>query len=116
MNILIIEDNKPLCGLYHDFLSKAGHTVETSADGWQGFKEGVRGQYDLIISDLNMPTWDGATAIKSILEISPDTTFFVVTGYATSEIADEIRNIPQVKQVLSKPLDFKHLLNLIDEV
>jgi len=116
MNILIIEDDLALSELYLKFLTHAGHNVELSADGWQGFKEGGTGDYQLIITDLNMPNWDGVTSIKSILELNPNLNFIVVTGYPDSLLANKIKNIPQVKHIITKPLDFKILLNYINEL
>lgn len=115
MHILVIEDDSSLRDLYQQFLTRAGHTIVLSADGWEGFKEGGTGTFDLIIADLNMPNWDGITSIKGILELNPSMSFIVVTGFPQSEIAEEAQGIEQVKHLLAKPIDFHDLLDLIDE-
>jgi two-component system response regulator HydG len=116
MNILIIEDDNTLCELYQKFLTKAGHDLEICSDGWEGFKKAGGSDFNLIISDLNMPNWDGTTSIKSILELSPNTQFIVVTGFPNSETAKEAAKIPQVKKLVCKPLDFEKLTELIETI
>jgi DNA-binding response OmpR family regulator len=116
MKILVIEDEEPLRMLYKDALTGQGHEVELTPDGWEGFTEGGSGAYDLVIADLNMPNWDGATSIRSMGELNPDLPVIVATGFAGSSIADEVKLLPQVKAVMAKPLDLKELFQLIDSL
>ena len=116
MKILVVEDEESLRLLYKDALGRHGHDVELSPDGWEGFKEGGSGIYDLVIADLNMPNWDGVTAIESMSALHPHLSFIVITGFSEAEEADRARTIPQVHSVLSKPVDLKELISLIDSI
>jgi DNA-binding NtrC family response regulator len=114
--ILVIEDEEPLQDLYSEFFSRKGHTVDVAENGRFGFRKGVTFDYDIIVCDLHMPEWNGVDAIKSILLVKPGCRFIVVTGYADKRIADELRAIPEVLKVFSKPADMHSLLTCIDAV
>jgi DNA-binding NtrC family response regulator len=114
--ILVIEDEEPLQDLYSEFFSRKGHTVDVAENGRIGFRKGVTFDYDIIVCDLHMPEWNGVDAIKSILLVKPRCLFIVVTGYADKRIADELRAIPEVLRVFSKPADMHSLLTCISAV
>lgn len=111
--ILVLEDEEPIQELYEAVFGRKGNTVEIASDGRIGFRMAATFDYDIIICDLHMPDWNGLESIKSILLVKPDCKFIVISGFADCKIADELRAIPEVLQIFSKPADMKEVAALI---
>ncbi|EEY73490.1 chemotaxis regulator CheY [Grimontia hollisae CIP 101886] len=47
-------------------LKEAGYQVETANDGAEALKKAKSGQYDVIISDVNMPNMDGLEFVRQV--------------------------------------------------
>ena len=58
--------------------------------------------YDMLISDLNMPTMDGLALIREVRQISPRLPIAIVTGYSSESSAIEAINL-DVGGYLVKP-------------
>ena len=113
-HVLVVEDEVPLQELYTETLNRSGHTVEVAENGRVGFRKGVTFDYDIIICDLHMPEWNGVDAIKSILLVKPECRFIVVSAYADRKIADDLRSIPAVLELFTKPVDMDLLVTCIE--
>lgn len=94
INILLLEDNlfdAELISLEIEQSNIPHHItrVETQAE----FLEAIRhNRYDVILSDYNLPDFDGMTALQFTHEISPETPLIIVTGSLSEETAaDSIR-------------------------
>ena len=60
MRILLIDDTPQILNALSRMLRKEGHYVCTACDGCEGVQElSQNPNYDLIITDLKMPVWDG---------------------------------------------------------
>ncbi len=65
-HILVIDDEKEILDIIKIILSKAGYRVETALDGQKGIKKLDNGQFDLVITDINMPGLDGRKVVEYI--------------------------------------------------
>ncbi len=66
VKILVVEDS-PINRLYmNELLEKLGCSVEFAVDGQEGVEQFKRGQFDLVLMDLQMPVKDGYTATLEI--------------------------------------------------
>ena len=68
--------------------------------------------YDLICSDMRMPTMDGAQLLTAVSERWPQIVRIVLSGY--SELAQTIRLVPIAHQYISKPCNSEQLNNILD--
>lgn len=57
--ILVVDDSSTIRAVLKKELESKGFTISTAADGVQGFNAARRGNYDLIITDVDMPDLDG---------------------------------------------------------
>lgn len=64
-DILLIDDDADLRGLYTLALEKAGHSVTAASDGQEGLDLASRTHVDLILLDLSMPVLDGFGFLES---------------------------------------------------
>ena len=68
--------------------------------------------FDIILTDLNLPDINGIEMVKKTKEISPNTEIIMITGYGSIEKAVEAAKAGAFHYV-EKPIDFKELILLI---
>lgn len=64
--ILIIEDEANIREVYSDVLKEAGFDVEEVADGNEGLKKALEGNWDLLFLDIMLPQKDGLEILSDI--------------------------------------------------
>ena len=85
--ILIIEDEPSMrLGMGHS-LSSSGYDVKTCEDGAEGMSAIERERFDLVITDLKLPHYDGLALLKRIKTVSPDSGVIIITAYADVKTA-----------------------------
>lgn len=82
--ILVIEDEKGVRELYQELLGEL-YQVDFSVSGRDGFIQATFDEYDLIIADLHMESWNGAEAVAAIHVTNPGKKFIIVSGFLESE-------------------------------
>lgn len=117
MRVLILEDSKPIKELLKKRFEKAGHQVEIVDNGHQGFVLATSHPYDAVISDVQMPHWDGLKFVEAMQVVCPRTPIIIVTS---AKIDDELRGtVAKYKNVLEifpKPLDFNACFELLAKI
>ena len=89
LQILIVEDSKPLREMLVHVLKEDGTYVDSAKDGKEALEKYYSAPYDLIITDLNMPEVTGIELIRKIRERDELVEFIIITGYASLESAVE---------------------------
>lgn len=64
--ILLIEDDSFLVDIYTTKLKEDGFSVDVATDGEEGLKKINEKKYDLIVSDIVLPKYDGWEILKNI--------------------------------------------------
>ena len=110
MRILILEDSRPTQLLLKSRLEKEGITVDTADNGHQGFQLATSNAYDIILTDIHMPHWDGFKFIEAVQAVSPHLPILIITSsHDDQEILSRLEHYPNVLGVLAKPFDFEAL-------
>ena len=65
-DILAVDDSASMRQMVAFSLKTAGHNVTEAADGLAGLSAAKARQFDLIITDVNMPVMDGITMAKQV--------------------------------------------------
>src|SRR5689334_6287148 len=94
-------------------IRKAGFQVEEAADGNIAAEKIRKQPYNLVISDLRLPTLSGVEILKIQKEIDPNIPVLLMTAYGTIEEAVEAMKLGAF-DFLPKPVDISHLLLLIN--
>jgi putative nucleotidyltransferase with HDIG domain len=83
--------------------------VTQAANGEEALGRLAERGFDLVISDLRMPSMNGQDLLSQIRQRNIDADFLVITGYGTTETAvDLMKN--GAADYIAKPFDIKHLL------
>jgi sigma-B regulation protein RsbU (phosphoserine phosphatase) len=107
LSILLLEDNALDAHLITAKLEEAGLSFHLErADGRESFTRALmQGSYDLILSDYNVPGFDGLNALTAARRALPDTPFLFVSGALGDERAIELLKRGATDYVLKDRLE-----------
>jgi two-component system response regulator HydG len=88
-SILIIDDDKDICTLVSNFLSKKGFEVATSYNGEEAIANLKKKDFDLVLCDYRLPDTNGVEMIQRIKLIQPGAAIIIITGYSDVKTAIE---------------------------
>jgi two-component system cell cycle sensor histidine kinase/response regulator CckA len=89
--ILLVEDEDTVRLVAERALTRAGYSVVTASDGEEGLEKVVGGgEFDLIVSDVVMPTMDGPAMARVIRKRVPGLPILFMSGYAEDHLRREI--------------------------
>ncbi len=80
--ILVIDDDKDLCFLLNQFLSRKGYKVTVMYSGEEAIEYLENTKPDLILCDLRLEDIDGITLLGKVKEIYPDLRVIIITGHS----------------------------------
>jgi two-component system response regulator PilR (NtrC family) len=84
-NILLCDDERSICEMLDLALRKGGHRVETVNSGAAAKRKIDGALYDIIVTDVRMPSVDGLEVLRHARLISPDSLVLLVTALDDSE-------------------------------
>lgn len=67
----MIDDDRKLCALIHDYLAPLGFEVVAAHTGPSGVEQATTGNHDVVILDVMLPGLDGFEVLKRIRQKSP---------------------------------------------
>ena len=65
-SILVIDDEKGILNFMQKALSRFGHNVEVAEDGFQGIQKFDKGNFDIVITDMQTPIIDVHGVVRHI--------------------------------------------------
>ena len=78
--ILVAEDDVFMREFLQELLPRKGHRVDVVADGQQAIESMRQTEYDLILSDIQMPYVDGLQVLEKALCMQPNTRVILMSG------------------------------------
>lgn len=111
--LLVLEDNRDLAEIFSDMLASYGFVVYLAYDGLQGLEHVEREQFDLIISDIQMPNLDGLSFLGVLRNLRPEIPVIITTGYTGIWEAREILELGAVA-FLPKPFSMHDLISAVE--
>ena len=108
MRILIVEDDVALSSFLRKGLEAEHHAVDTAQDGEQGRSMAIGIDYDLVVLDLNLPTLDGISVLKSLRHRKANLPVMILT--ARGRVEDRVQCLDLgADDYLVKPFSFLEL-------
>jgi len=119
LRILIAEDNPTSQLIARKTLEKMGHTVEIAGNGLEEVRLFEEGDYDLVLTDVEMPIMDGFEATRRIKRIQKDKgqniPIIAMTAYAQKEDREKCL-ASGMDSYLSKPVKADDLHAILNEL
>ncbi len=109
---LVIDDESFTLDLFEFELKAQGFDVTTASSGNDGIDKLKKVDFDVVLTDLNMPDINGIEMVKNSRSIRPTTEILVVTGDDSSERAVEAIREGAFDYIL-KPVDFDKLFTSV---
>ncbi|MEW5803486.1 MAG: response regulator [bacterium] len=100
--ILIVDDEEELCNVFKEALEAEGYSISTAQNGRQALDKIKKGDFDLIITDKNMPEMGGVRLLRAVREEDPEVKIVLITAFGGQKSyvnamelgADEFLNKP----------------------
>jgi len=117
MLVLIVDDDPSTCTTLRNVLAKMNYQVEIAATGEQAIAAAKRGDHDVLIIDLRLPTINGLETYLAIKEIRPQAVAVMMTAYR-QDMSDMVEQALQnsAYTCLYKPVDMDQLLDVISRI
>ncbi|MGR9099581.1 MAG: response regulator transcription factor [Gammaproteobacteria bacterium] len=113
MRILVVEDERLLCGQIKEYLSKKGFAVDVANSGADGLYLGKEFPIDAAIIDLGLPDFSGIELIKKLRKESVSFPILILT--ARSRWQEKVEGLESgADDYLVKPFHFEELLARIN--
>ncbi|VVT12774.1 hybrid sensor histidine kinase/response regulator [Erythrobacter sp. EC-HK427] len=90
--ILLVEDEDMVRAVAERALARQGYTIVTASDGDEGL-EAFRDdpdRFDLIVSDVVMPSMDGPAMAREVRKLRPHLPIIFMSGYAEEQLRSQI--------------------------
>ena len=109
-HVLFIDDDESIVFLMTRLLERQGYRVSGFTDAREALAAARAnpGQFDLAVTDFNMPHMSGLDVARALREIHPDLPVAVASGYITDALREEAP-AAGVKELVYKP-------NTVDEL
>lgn len=114
MRILVVDDETGLRNSLKELLSET-YDVETAEDGEKALQLIQEKSFEIVLSDLKMPKLDGLGLLAKIRELSPLTSFILMTAQGSIEGAVAAIHAG-ADDYLSKPVEFAEVFHRINKI
>ena len=106
--ILTVDDDVEMRQLLDEVVSQLGHTSVTAVDGVDALAKLRESQFDIVITDINMPRMDGIELTAQIKSNFEDIDVLTVTGYETEYKYTDVIEVG-ASDFISKPFNINEL-------
>ncbi len=115
LRVLLVEDDEIMRISVQDRLEKYDWHVDTATDGLEAIEMLNKINYQLVISDVRMPNYDGIALLKYVKESAPYTDMIMMTAFGNVESA--VNCLKQgAADYLLKPFDIDDLVIRINRI
>ena len=113
--ILLVEDEDPVRIVAERALTRQGYKVTSARDGEEGLElVQAGGQFDMVVSDVVMPSMDGPAMAREIRKLAPDLPVLFMSGYAEEQLRRQI-DIGNV-HFIPKPFSVQQISDKVAQV
>jgi two-component system chemotaxis response regulator CheY len=116
-NILTVDDSASIRLTTKVTLTNAGYTVTEAVNGAEGLATAKSGNFDLIVTDLNMPVMDGLTMIEELRRLPAQAGVPII--FLTTESDADLKARAKAAGAtgwLTKPFDPENLVKIVKKV
>lgn len=110
-NVLVIDDDLALRGLFTTLLTRKGFAVDTATDGRVAYDQLQRHTYSVILLDLMMPDVNGFELLQKLERESPTLLDRVIVMTGASQRSIEALDTSHIWGLIRKPFDIDQLVS-----
>ncbi|HYU25081.1 MAG TPA: response regulator [Thermoanaerobaculia bacterium] len=110
-NVLVVDDDQALRGLFTTLLTRKGFAVDTANDGRVAYDQLQLHTYSVILLDLMMPEVNGFELLEKLRRDSPTLLDRVIVMTGVSQRSIEALDTSRIWGVIRKPFDIDQLVS-----
>ncbi len=114
-NILVVDDEENTRIGLRELLSAEGYQVAAAGDGSEALDCLQSGQYQLVITDINMPHMDGMVFLDQLHQRHPDLAVIMITAFGGVDSYLEAMNLGAY-EYLYKPVKIEDLRSVMQKL
>src|SRR5215510_6066497 len=112
--VLVIDDDQSMIDLAEYYLRSQGYDVVSAQAGEEGIRFLDDHQFDVVLTDLQLPDIGGIEVIARVKDVCPDVEIIVISGHGSVSKAVEATKAGAFFFV-EKPVEFDELMLLIEK-
>lgn len=115
--ILTVDDSASIRLTTKVTLMNAGYEITEAVNGAEGLEKAKAGDFDLIVTDLNMPIMDGLTMIEELRKLPAHMGVPII--FLTTELDADLKARAKAAGAtgwLTKPFDPENLVKIVKKV
>jgi CheY-like chemotaxis protein len=115
-SILVVDDEPTILEVVSEALRCAGYSVFTATTKDGILRALTTRSFDLVITDLVMPEFDGMEVIRFVQDVQPEALIVAMTGGGEHISADSCLELGAgrgVRTVIRKPMRLDHLVHTV---
>ena len=85
ISVLLVEDDENTRLAIAQSLQIYCKNIQTAKGGMEGFEKFFKGEFDIIVTDINLPNLNGLEMLDEIKKRAPHVASIIITSYDTSE-------------------------------
>ncbi|MDH5465109.1 MAG: response regulator, partial [Thiovulaceae bacterium] len=109
LKVLIVDDDMILLENYKSMAEKFFEKVSIASDGGEALQMHEPGRFDIIYTDINMPTMNGVELIREIKKYDSKQQFIVISASDDSGYLLELLQL-QVNSFIVKPFQLENFI------
>ena len=114
-SVIIIDDEEAQVQSLKSFLTKRNYSVFTAGEGEKALKIAQENTIDIVLTDFQMPGWDGLTVLREMKNLNPEIDVVVMTAFGTIESAVQIMKAGAFDYLI-KPIDLDELETILNRI
>jgi len=115
INVLIVDDDDITRESLMTVLNNQGFNCRQASNGQEALEEIKTNDFDVVITDLEMPKMNGIELLEQVSTIRPRVSFIIITAYASIETAIEALRKGAFDYLL-KPINFEDVAHKVKKL
>lgn len=118
MKILLVEDDKDISELYQEILKDNSFEIDTAFDGEIGMEKIEKGDFDILIIDIMLPSKDGLDILKDSKKkgLLSKKKVLVLSSIDRSDVLDAAEDFGAQKYVVKSSVNPQELVDIINNL
>jgi two-component system, chemotaxis family, chemotaxis protein CheY len=113
-SILVVDDTRSMRKMVAAVLAGAGYEVAEAADGEEALGLAQTRQFDLVVTDHNMPKMDGVTLVRALRQLADyDAVALIVLSTEVDPVLKQKGREAGATGWMAKPFDPQRMLDIV---
>jgi two-component system phosphate regulon response regulator OmpR len=113
-NLLVVDDNENIRVILKQMLEDGGYTVRTAKSGAEALETMKTLNFDMVITDINMPEMTGFELLGKIKKACPNVPVIFITAYRKDRnLVDSVKI--GLSDYIEKPFKMDEVLRIVKE-